>query len=26
MIRRTTVYTDIDEGRAAAERLAEDRE
>jgi ketosteroid isomerase-like protein len=25
MIRRTTVYTDIDEGRAAAERLAEER-
>jgi hypothetical protein len=25
MIRRTTVYTDIDEGRAFAERLAEER-
>jgi hypothetical protein len=25
LIRRTTVYTDIDEGRAAAERLAEER-
>jgi ketosteroid isomerase-like protein len=26
MIRRTTVYTDIEEGRAAAERLAAERE
>ena len=26
MIRRTTVYTDSDEGRAAAERFAEERE
>jgi ketosteroid isomerase-like protein len=26
MIRRVTVYTDIDEARAAAERLAEERE
>jgi hypothetical protein len=25
MIRKTTVYTDIDEGRAAAERLAQER-
>jgi hypothetical protein len=25
MMQRTTVYTDIDEGRAAAERLAEER-